>query len=213
MDEFDQQVARARLDAERAATAEHHLNTLAEQAAAQASAVHRAARESLEVVWRRVHAAVTEQDPDPDTLFISRVGTAELASAEAAKQPRARLRWYMGMHVARRPLDERESTSIRQRNKVRAWQLSEQLALYVSNSDGSGTYYYRCFLAADGCVYCVDGLAGACRPDWVSSWMTSFTPGQDLAASAYMRPEEALANYGQIKMGLANLVVKHDLRI
>jgi hypothetical protein len=210
MDEFDAQVAHARLEAERAQKAEAAGKALADEAAAQTRAVNNQACRSLEVAWRRVHEAIVVRRPQHDAVFVSQAARAEFDAALAAQGARRSFP-LVGRRLS--GLNAPEAEAIRHRNRVSAWELSDQLGLRSLDREApAGTYFHRAFLATDGYVYCVDGYAH-CSPDVVSQYEVCFGPGEDLAGNARVQAEWVLDNYERIRAGLASLVVQYDLKI
>ncbi len=186
------------------------LKALAGKAAAQTRAVNDQACRSLEVAWRRVHAAIVEQRPQHDAVFVSQAAHAEFDAALAAQGARRRFP-LVGHRLS--GLNAPEAQAIRHHNRVSAWELSDHLGLRSLDREApAGTYFHRAFLATDGYVYCVDGYARG-GPDLVSEYEVCFGPGEDLAANARVEAERVLDNYGWIRAGLASLVVQYDLKI
>lgn len=211
MDEFDEQIARARLEAHRAQASDDAERARAEAEEARRRALNDDARRSLEGAWRRVNAAITVRRPEPDGLLVSRIADKQMEAAVAAKEAARRRSLFPGWK--RSGLDTVEFEAIRDRNTVHAWLMSEQLALQEPGSEVGGSFSYRAVLAADGCVYCLDAYQPL-RPDLVcSSHLAAFGPGDDLSAHPYVLASDVVRNYGQIKAGLASLVVKYDLKI
>jgi len=196
MDEFDQQVNQAPRTAEEARLAERAKRALDEKAAEQLRATNDSARISLDTAWRRVHAAITVRNPEPDALFVPWVAPEEGTATRKMLFPRI----------------SKPRNAMEQPKGVPAWELSEQLGFYVQDSEISGTFFYRAFLAADSKVYCVDGYT-ECAPNKTSGYVVHFGPGDDLSTLPRIHADYVLHNYGRIKAGLANLVVRYDLKI
>src|SRR4051812_28843816 len=86
MDEFDEQIARARLAAQRAEAAKSAEKAKLREEAARARAVNDDARRSLEVAWRRVNAAIAALGPEPEGRLVSRTANDQMRRAHLAKE-------------------------------------------------------------------------------------------------------------------------------